>query len=67
MNNYITQGTTITVQTAVLKIKIAEYPKIFPKNYIWHGIRNSKTVLEDKNIKYPKIFQDKPTLARYSQ
>lgn len=31
MNNYITQGTTITVQTAVLKIKIAEYPKIFPK------------------------------------
>lgn len=31
MNNYITQGTTITVQTSVLKIKIAEYPKIFSR------------------------------------
>ena len=31
MNNYITQGTTITVQNAVLKIKIAEYPKIFSR------------------------------------
>ena len=28
MNSYITQGTTITVQTSVLKTKIAEYPKI---------------------------------------
>ena len=31
MNNYITQGTTITVQTSVLKIKIAEYPKIISR------------------------------------
>ena len=31
MNNYITQGTTITVQTSVFEIKIAEYPKIFSR------------------------------------
>ena len=59
MNNYITQGTTITVQTAVLKIKIAEYPKIFPKKlYLARYSQYTTNVFENKNCRISKnIFK----------